>query len=240
MITITTISDTHSQHDKIDVGSGDLILHAGDCTSRGDMDAIENFLRWYGDLDFEMKVLIAGNHDFGFESTPKFCEELCKNYGVVLLNDSGVKFKGLNIWGSPVQPWFFNWAFNRHRTQAAATAKHPFIGTHWDMIPKNTDILLTHGPAGGILDKTADRYDRVGEHVGCGLLRKKIEEIRPVLHVSGHIHEDRGVKVEVDPQHGPITYCNASSLDLRYKPYPEKPFRFDWDRLIIGQSHGAD
>lgn len=240
MINITTISDTHGKHDLIDVGSGDLILHAGDCTPRGSNADIEEFLRWYGDLDFEMIVMIAGNHDFGFERDPKYCEELCKNYGVVLLNDSGVKFKGLNIWGSPVQPWFYNWAFNRHRSEAQATKTHPFIGPHWDKIPKNTDILLTHGPAYGILDKTADRYDRSGEHVGCELLKKKIDEVRPVLHVSGHIHEARGVQVETHPQHGPVTYCNASSLDLSYRPYRDKPFRFDWDRLIIGQSLGED
>jgi Icc-related predicted phosphoesterase len=233
MITITTISDTHGQHTKVDVGSGDLIIHAGDATPMGRMEDIETFLRWYGDLDFEMKVLIAGNHDWDFEKLPKYCEELCNNYGVILLNDSGVKFKGLNIWGSPVQPEFCNWAFNRSRTEALATKKHPFIGHHWDKIPNNTDILVTHGPAGGVLDKTI--YGN--EHVGCGLLRKKIEEIKPVLHVSGHIHEARGVFV--DPK-GPITYVNASSLDVRYRPYPEKALKFDWNSLILGRSQGQD
>lgn len=240
MINITAISDTHGQHNKIDVGSGDLIVHAGDCTPKGAMSDIEEFLRWYGDLDFEKKILVPGNHDFSFEQTPEECKQLCENYGVTLLNDSGIKFKGLRIWGSPVQPWFLNWAFNRHRTPEQATSRHPFIGPHWDKIPKNTDILITHGPAFGVLDKTADRFNSPGQHVGCELLKKKIEEIRPVLHISGHIHEDRGVQVETDKQHGPITYCNASSLDVRYKPYPEKPFRFDWDRLIIGQSLGED
>lgn len=242
MINITTISDTHGKHSLVhgkNVGSGDLILHAGDCTPRGAREDIEEFLRWYGDLDFEMKVLIPGNHDFDFEKNAALCEELCKNYDVVLLNDSGVKFHGLHIWGSPVQPWFHNWAFNRMRSEAMATAKHPFIGTHWDKIPKNTDILLTHGPAYGVLDQTADRYNGPGESVGCELLRKKIEEIRPVLHVCGHIHEDRGVIVDrTGPT--PITYVNASSLDVQYYPHKEKAFKFDWNNLIIGQSHGED
>ena len=237
MINITTISDTHGKHDLVhakNVGSGDLILHAGDATPRGSREDIEEFLRWYGDLDFEMKVFIAGNHDFDFERNPTLYEELCKNYGVTLLNDSGVKFHGLNIWGSPVQPWFHNWAYNRMRTEAAATVKHPFIGKHWDMIPKNTDILITHGPAYGILDETSYRR----ENAGCELLRKKIEEIRPVLHVCGHIHEARGV--HVDRGASPITYVNASSLDLSYYPYRQKAFKFDWNNLLIGQSHGED
>jgi Icc-related predicted phosphoesterase len=235
MINITTISDTHDKHSLLDVGSGDLIIHAGDCTGRGSRADIEEFLRWYGDLDFEMKILIPGNHDFDFERNPELCDELCKNYGVVLLNDSGVKFKGLNIWGSPVQPWFHNWAFNRMRSEAAATAGHPFIGKHWDKIPKKTDILITHGPPYGILDTTA----RNKESAGCEELLKKVEEIRPVLHVFGHIHEERGVFVDkTGPT--PITYVNTSSLDLQYKPYREKAFKFDWNDLIIGQTHGEE
>ena len=231
MITITTISDTHGQHTKIDVGTGDLIIHAGDATPMGKMEDIEEFLRWYGDLDFDKKILIAGNHDWDFEKLPKYCEELCKNYGVTLLNDSGTKYKGLYIWGSPVQPEFFNWAFNRSRSEAAATKKHPFIGHHWDKIPKNTDILITHGPAGGMLDKT--KHDRI--NAGCGLLRLKIQEIKPVIHICGHIHEGRGVIVD-----GGTTYVNAASLDERYFPYPEKAYRFNWDKLILGQSRGQD
>jgi Icc-related predicted phosphoesterase len=231
MITITTISDTHGKHDKLDVGSGDLILHAGDCTPRGQLEDIEEFLRWYGDLNFEKKVLVAGNHDWDFEKTPKYCEELCANYGVVLLNDSGTKFKGLHIWGSPVQPEFCNWAFNRSRTEAAATRKHPFIGPHWDKIPANTDILITHGPPHGILDTTY--YGN--QKVGCSLLRQKVDEVKPVLHVFGHIHEERGIYVN-----GPTTYVNTASLDLRYMPYPGKAFKFDWNNLIIGRSHGED
>jgi hypothetical protein len=32
---------------------------------------------------------------------------------VIYLNDSGVEIDGLKFWGSPVQPYFHNWAFNR-------------------------------------------------------------------------------------------------------------------------------
>lgn len=233
MINITTISDTHGQHTKLNIKSGDLIIHSGDCTPRGKMEDIETFLRWYGDLNFTYKILVPGNHDWDFEKLPKYCEELCKNYGVIMLNDSGVKIEGLYIWGSPVQPEFCNWAFNRTIVEAFATKKHPWIGHHWNKIPKKTDILITHGPAYGILDKTYFS----NENVGCPHLLKKIKEIKPILHICGHIHEERGV--HVDPS-GPTTYNNASSLDVRYIPYPDDPFRFDWDRLILGHSQGRD
>jgi len=232
MMNLTTISDTHGQHLRLDVGSGDMIIHAGDCTSRGKMDEIEVFLRWYGDLNFDHKILVPGNHDWDFESLPKHYEEMCSNYGITLLNNSGIKIKGLHIWGSASTPEFFSWAFNRSRDRALATKRHPYIGDDWDKIPKNTDILITHGPAGGILDLT-----KGGDNAGCGLLRQKIEEIKPVIHICGHIHEGRGIFTDLK---GPITYVNSSSLDYRYQPYLEKAYRFDWNGLITGSSKGQD
>lgn len=44
---------------------------------------------------------------------------------------------GLKIWGSPIQHEFFNWAFNRKRGKE--------IKKHWDLIPSDTNILITHG-----------------------------------------------------------------------------------------------
>lgn len=60
---ITMISDTHNQHDAINVGSGDLIIHAGDATSRGKDYEIQKFLMWYGKQDYECKIFVPGNHE---------------------------------------------------------------------------------------------------------------------------------------------------------------------------------
>lgn len=216
---ITMISDTHNRHRSIDVGSGDIILHAGDATSRGRGYEIENFLSWYGNLDFGLKVFVAGNHDFGFEDQPNAYKELCKQYGVTLLQDSGYTYKGSNIkiWGSPVQPTFHDWAFNRSPTA---------IQPHWDKIPNNTDILITHGPAHGILD--ASQRD---ERVGCPRLLKRIQEVKPRLHVCGHIHEARGTLTK-----GATTYVNAASLDKHYEPYALEPIRLNWEEIAIDRS----
>ena len=193
MFNVVVISDTHGRHKYIDMPlSGDLIIHAGDSTSMGELSEIETFLQWFGSLEYEMKVLISGNHDFGFERFPNETKKLCDQYGVILLNDSEVIFKGVKIWGSPVQPEFGNWAFNRARTketscdfgQKSYTNRNSFIGTHWDKIPHDVDILITHGPPFGILDLTYYR----GDNAGCEILDEKIKKIRPVLHVFGHIH----------------------------------------------------
>lgn len=247
MIKIVTISDTHEAHNDLDIPkSGDIIIHSGDITYRGDKESVEDFLQWYSSLEYEMKILIAGNHDWGFEKYPIIFEDMCKQYGITLLNDSEVIFKGIKIWGSPVQPEFCDWAFNRARTKEDSSdfsiknkglyeKKYPFIGTHWDKIPNDVDILVTHGPPFGILDSTY--YGKT--NVGCGLLLEKIEKVKPVLHIFGHIHENRGVYVDKRFD-TPITYVNSSSLDLRYKPYPDKAFVFSWDNLLLGQSRGRD
>lgn len=224
MLTITLISDTHGKHSQIDVGQGDLIIHSGDATSKGRESEVQAFLKWYGNLDFETKIFVPGNHELLWEANPKYHADMCSLYGVTLLNDSGTTYRGIKIWGSPVQPEFHGWAFNRARTEAdVAITGHPFIGPHWQAIPDDTDLLVTHGPAHGILDPT-----RLGP-AGCKLLLARIKEVRPVLHVSGHIHGGRGIHDD-----GDTIFVNASSLDEQYQPYPDPVFKLEWESLRRG------
>jgi Icc-related predicted phosphoesterase len=196
---IVCISDTHSLHNRMEIPDGDLLIHAGDVSSRGGMTEIADFNEWLGTLPHPHKVIIAGNHDFGFERYPKEAKALITN--AKYLNDSGITIEGLKIWGSPIQPWFYDWAFNRQRGKD--------IRKHWDMIPPDTDILITHGPPFGILDDT----DR-GEKVGCEDLIDIIQtRVRPRLHVFGHIHEAYGQQ-----QVKETLFVNASMVNLAYRP----------------------
>ena len=92
------------------IPNGDLLIHAGDISSRGRLEEIEMFNDWMGSLPHRHKVVIAGNHDFFFEKFPKEAKRLITNADY--LNDSGILIEGMRIWGSPVQPWFYDWAFN--------------------------------------------------------------------------------------------------------------------------------
>ena len=196
---LVLISDTHGYHNEVFLPKGDILLHTGDISKRGGREEVIDFLDWFRIQDFEHKIFIAGNHDFFFENAKE--EELIKLIGtdITYLNDSGITINGLNIWGSPVQPRFFNWAFNRDRGDD--------IDRHWQLIPPNTDVLLTHGPPKGILDRT----DR-GEAVGCEMLLQKIKEIEPQLSVFGHIHEAYGMKKSEK-----TTFVNASVVNLQYQ-----------------------
>lgn len=196
---VIAISDTHGYHDLLTLPSGDVLIHAGDVSSRGSKQELQDFLQWFSDLNYEHKIFIAGNHDFFFERADSEMITSLIPDNVIYLNDSGTSIGGINIWGSPVTPWFFDWAFNRHRGAD--------IKKHWELIPQNTDILITHGPVYGVLDKTIH-----GQRVGCEELKNATDLIKPKVHIFGHIHETYGQVQTLN-----TLYINASVLDVQYR-----------------------
>lgn len=65
-------------------------------------------------------------------------------------------------------------------------------------ISKEGMILMTHAPSYGIFDKIPS-----GLSVGSPSIKKIVEEFRPIVALSGHIHEDRGA-VTIDG----TLFCN--------------------------------
>jgi len=123
---ITIISDTHNHHNRItdDLPGGDLLIHAGDLSSMGYQHEIENFAKWFDGLNnYDHKVFISGNHDWGFQNNSEKIKGLLTGYKTIdYLEDDwitvgdddphNVNVKTAKIWGSPWQPEFYNWAFN--------------------------------------------------------------------------------------------------------------------------------
>ena len=223
---IIFISDTHNQHNLIPThyldntdGSVDTIIHAGDVSSRGTEDEIKVFLNWFSKLPFKNKIFIPGNHDWFFERVSKHIIDytMSKYPEVVLLNDSGIEIDGIKIWGSAITPYFGGWAFNRVGEE---------IKKHWDMIPEDTNILITHGGPLGI------GYNNVtleGQDVGCPYLAIKITELSDLkIFCQGHIHEGYG-SYQID--NGPL-FLNASVLNRRYKMC-NKPIIVDYNKLEV-------
>ena len=202
------ISDTHSKHDLVKLPKGDVLLHAGDISYKGRYEDVVAFLDWFGKQKFQHKIFIAGNHDFFFEKANE--KEIKKIIppNITYLKDSGTEINGIKVWGSPVTPWFFNWAFNRKRGEE--------IRRHWELIPPDTDILMTHGPAYGFLDLTSDE-----NHAGCQDLLRRLLVIKPKFHLFGHIHESYG-----NVKRSGIHLVNASLVNDAYD-LVHKPFVFD-------------
>ena len=192
------ISDTHCRHRNLRLPKGDVIIHAGDITYRGEKKEIEDFLDWFGKLSYKYKIFIAGNHDFFFEKEKAALIQKLIPESVHYLKDEELVIEGLKIWGSPYTPWFYKWAFNKRRGSPLAT--------HWAKIPADTDVLLTHGPVYGILDMLLNE-----QHAGDKDLLNKVLEIKPKVHICGHIHESYGMV-----KRSGIKFINACILSESY------------------------
>lgn len=212
-VKLVFLSDTHGKHNEIEIPEGDVFVFCGDMCSKGTLAEIEKFSSFLDKLTHKNKIVIAGNHDFPFEDDRKEkAEKLITETGTYYLNDSGAEVDGIKYWGSPVQPWFYDWAFNKNRGEE--------IREHWDLIPDGIDVLITHGPPYGILDRVGS-----GEFVGCKDLLEKVKEVKPKIHAFGHIHEDAGLK-EIEG----TCFINASNLDINYS-YRNRPITLSLSKM---------
>lgn len=206
---IHAISDTHRRHHEFTMPGGDVLVCSGDVCSRGSLEEAMDFLNWFGAQPYRYKILVPGNHDWIFEKNTPLMQAECNTRNITLLIDSGITIEGVKFWGSPVQPRFFDWAYNRDRGAD--------IQKHWDLIPVDTDVLITHGPPAGILDYVPGRY---GGSVGCQDLARTILKTNIKLHIFGHIHYSRGhMKV------GNCLYINAASVCEQYQAVRGVPMR---------------
>lgn len=217
-MTIVAISDTHGSHWGIKVPEADCLIHAGDFSSHGRLPDTLDFLKWFNTHPHPHKIFIAGNHDWLPEKDPGLFQTLLKQYPeLTYLQDTSVVLDGLKVYGSPIQPTFYNWAFNRDRGEE--------IKRYWDMIPENTDVLITHGPPHGICDEAYRVGFNITEHVGCKDLFDATLRIAPKLHLFGHIHYS-GQTSYIAPK---TTYANVSMLNEAYIVWG-KPMLFDIDK----------
>lgn len=201
---LVIISDTHNKMSSINLPKGDVLIHCGDFTVTGTVSEITQFNR---ELlrqanKFNHIIIIAGNHDLLFERQPQLARSLLDSR-VNYLQDSFCVIDGIKFYGSPYQPRFFDWAFNLMRGAELAEK--------WKLIPDETDVLITHGPPFGILDEVPRQY--FIENTGCEELRKRVETIKPKLHIFGHIHCGYGTTEKFG-----VKFANASNCDESYEP----------------------
>jgi Icc-related predicted phosphoesterase len=208
------LSDTHNQLSKVTVPPCDILCISGDMTMMGHVEEIQKFNSDIGKLksngSVNSVVCVAGNHDWLFETKNKKARELIPNVDHYLQDDA-VCINGLNIYGSPWQPFFCNWAFNLPRGKA--------LQEKWAAIPHGLDLLITHGPPYKILDYVPYRG---GENVGCQDLLDTVLEKKPRVHVFGHVHCGYGEK-DFNGTH----FINASTCNEQYRPI-NPPIVFDF------------
>ena len=200
---LVCISDTHGDHESVSLPAGDVLIHAGDVTGHGTENETRSFFQWMSKQSFKHKICIAGNHDTFMEDDPVTTAQLAIDSGVSLLNASGVEINGVHFWGSPITPRFMHWSFMLDEGAP--------IEEHWNQIPLNTDVLITHGPPFGVLDVVI-REDMPDEAVGCRALLQRISVVKPRLHLFGHIHEGFGSRQVND-----VLHRNISTMNRHYQ-----------------------
>jgi hypothetical protein len=125
----------------------------------------------------------------------------CKEY----IQDEMVHFDGLRIWGTPLSRPYEH---GGEKEEGDVLGKNKAFQTNTfarvASIPEaGVDVLITHGAPRGILDTIN------GSPVGCPVLLRKVQQLRPRLHIFGHVHCQGGARVLVDQG---TVYVNASNL----------------------------
>lgn len=211
---MVVLSDTHLGHNDIDVPHADVLLHAGDFGKwNASLDDVVQFNAWLGSLPHAVKIVIAGNHDKFDVSTLRSTLSNAtflhnQSAWIQLHHDDSVSISitlpsdddndvvaRLKVHGHPqTQERSFVYRANAHSLSLDEREKLCAA------IDDDIDILLTHPPPFGILDLSS-------KHEGCAALRRRVEEINPMLHVFGHCHSHGGRCVQSS---NGTTFINAA------------------------------
>lgn len=203
------ISDTHSFHSglKLDLNGVDVLVHTGDATNYREPTLNEkeffDFLDWYSDLNICNKIYVAGNHDAFIYHNKKEAIKVFDKAGIIYLDKQEIIIQGVKFWGDPIQPTFGNWCFMADRSK---------LDKHWQMIPDDTNVLLTHTPPKNKLDLSFNRLRQI-EFCGCSALDKRIKNLKELqVHCFGHIHNGSNIENNGILKQNGVIYSNATSV----------------------------
>lgn len=212
---LVALSDTHGQHEIIQIPKADILCICGDIVPLKMQSNIpqslswfkKRFIPWLQSLGIDQIYLIGGNHDFFLEKEEKQVKESLLGTNITYLNNNKAEYldnDGVlwSIYGSPLCHRFGNWAF---------MYDEEYLGEKFSLIPKNLDILLTHDAPYNRNDQCFEGWNPT-EHIGNLPLLKAVEEKKPKYHFTGHLHTSDHNLVDYD---GTKTAC-VSVLNERY------------------------
>lgn len=184
---ILHLSDTHGSHRRLrKLPGADILVHSGDFTMNGSEQEAIDFMNWFCDLDYPHKIFICGNHDDCLYGAT--IDGLDDN--VHYLCNSGVEINGIKFYGVPM---FMNDCITDRQSR------------FYEDIPTDTDVLITHTPPYGILD-----FDD-GINYGSEEILVRLSDIKPRMHLFGHIHAQHGIK-----RQDSIIFSNAAVMNSGY------------------------
>ena len=185
---ILHLSDTHGCHRRLrDLPEADVVVHSGDFTMNGSEAEAIDFMNWLCDLPYRHKIFICGNHDDCLYGAN--VDGLDDN--VYYLCNSGIEIDGVKFYGVPM---FMGDCVTDRQSRNYAN------------IPSDTDVLITHSPAYGILDFDDDI------NYGSEEILERLSSLPNLkVHLFGHIHAQHGIVT----QNG-ITFSNGAIMNYDY------------------------
>lgn len=202
------ISDTHNDLDKITdrfIEPCDYLFHTGDLTNFGTIPELEKAYRDLKNLKNlglvkENIILIGGNHDMLLDKNMYLGKSIFKD--LVYLHDNIYTLNnGFIVYGTPYVKKFYNWAFMKSEEE---------LEIIYEKIPDVTNILLTHAPKYGVLDK-----NHINERCGSISLLNKVSKLENLkIHASGHIHDSHSII-----QKNGIYHINSAIMGKDYIEY---------------------
>ena len=193
------LSDNHTDYD-FETPEGDLLIHCGDFTFHGNPKEMEKFKNYLKEQEHEHKLFIFGNHEKVDKEITYWREYLEDGTGAKCIHEKEHEINGLKFFGSSYTPQFMNWGF----MQDEETRER-----YWKHMLDDMDVLVTHGPPKGIMDKIES-----GISIGCEYLREFVDRVKPKYHFFGHNHAGAGVTVS----NGTL-FVNSAILTESYRKF---------------------
>jgi len=181
MVRIFAFSDFHGEHELFPeitrrAKEADIVICAGDLTwFEEDVQELLSFLNSWN----KPVLMIHGNHE-GKKMLKKACEHF---QNITFCHGKAIEFAGVTFlaWGGG--------GFARIEPELA------FLTKEWES-SKNPRFLITHAPP---RDTALDIVDH--RHVGCQTVNECILKLKPVVAVSGHIHDSAEAEEYIDTSH---------------------------------------
>ncbi|KJR88078.1 metallophosphoesterase domain-containing protein [Sporothrix schenckii 1099-18] len=213
---ILVLSDTHGERyppGRQPPKGADVVIHCGDLTEESKMVEFQTTLGLLKDLGASLTLVIAGNHDFtldlpafhrkvseaGLTAEPdlvareygrdgearQLFEDARASHNIHLLDEGTHHFTlangaSLTVYANPYT----------YSLDAAWGFQYRPEDAHGIAIAAGTDIVLTHSPPQGVLDRMTSQ-----KRGGLQELFRAVARARPLLHCFGHVHAGWGAKL---------------------------------------------
>lgn len=163
------------------------LFNADDQAGNHDVTLDEDFYFHHGD-HFHNKIKQDPADCINLLTSSPSLTYLCHDSATIRLKSPTGPHTEFSIFGSPYSPRSGLWAFYYEAPEAHDDDKADLTSL-WELIPLETDIVVTHTPPRTHCDQPDGQRS-----AGCEALRQALWRVRPKLAVCGHIHDGRGAE----------------------------------------------